>query len=208
MKVKAFFQTISILLLTLFCLTSCKKSLKELFSSPSYVTCKLNGEKYAARYRGVFDFWEPTPNFYYNFRKEEGYFKFNFSCYPEKDNSTYRGFSIELCLFLDSPLSIENEYTVAVLPDLHHEDIYEAIDYYKEKRQSYCVIETAPSDFPFCFGNGVVRFKQINNPNEAYMGKFGFTFIPVSEPQRDDEKEMNLQGEFLITNMNRVSIEI
>lgn len=208
MKVKAFFQITSIFLLTLFCLTSCKKKLEELFSSPSYVTCKLNGEKYAAHYRGVFDILEPTPDFYYNFRKREGYFRFNFSCYPKKDNSTYRGFSIELCLFLDSPLSIEDEYTVAVLPDFHQEDIHEAIDYYKEKRQSYCVIETAPSDFPFCFGNGVVTFKQINNPNETYMGKFGFTFTPDSAPQRNDEKEMNLQGEFLITNTNRVSIEI
>ncbi len=40
------------------------------------------------------------------------------------------------------------------------------------------------------------------------MGKFGFTFTPNSAPQRNDEKEMNLQGEFLITNTNRVSIEI
>lgn len=208
MKTKVFFPTVGILLLTIFCLTSCKKSLKELFSSPSYVTCKLNGEKYAAHYRGVFDFWEPTPDFYYNFQKEKGYFRFNFSCYPEKDNSAYPGFSIELCLFLDSPLSIKKEYTVAVLPDFHNEDIYEAIDYYKEKRQSYCVIETASPYSPFCFGNGVMEFTQINNPNEAYMGKFGFTFTPTSEPQRDDEKEMHLQGEFLITNMDRVSIEI
>ncbi len=208
MKTKRISPTIGILLIAIFCLTSCKKSLKELFSSTSYVTCKLNGEKYAAHYRGVFDFWEPTPNFYYNFRKEEGHFYFNFSCYPEKNNSTYQWLSIELCLFLDSPLSIENEYTVAVLPDFHNEDIYEAIEYYKEKKQSYCVIETTSPDLPFCFGNGVVKFKQINNPNEAYMGAFGFIFTPTSEPQHGDEKGMHLQGEFLITNIDRVSIEI
>ncbi len=63
MKTKRISPTIGILLIAIFCLTSCKKSLKELFSSTSYVTCKLNGEKYAAHYRGGIRFLGTYPQF-------------------------------------------------------------------------------------------------------------------------------------------------
>ena len=208
MKTKAFFSTIGIFLLTVFCLTSCKKSLEELFSSPSYVNCKLNGEKYAAQYReDIIESFRLTPDFYYNFQNGKGYFNFNFSCYPKKDNSAYQWFNIELCLFLDKPLNIETEYTIAVLPDFHNENIYKAIDHYTKEKQSYCVIEVPSSHAPFRFGNGTMRFTQINNPNEAYMGEFAFVFALTSETQDNDGKEMHLQGNFLITNMDRVHID-
>lgn len=205
-RIKNFSPVIVTLLLSLFCLTGCKKSIESFFKSNSYVTCNLNGKRYAADYQELLIFGA-TPDFYYRFQNGEGYFKFDVRCHSENKYNECPWFKIRIYLYLDKPLTIDTDYQVAVLPDIDSEDVYEAMNAYEEKKQSCCIIESANLS-GFRFGYGIMRFRQINNPNEAYMGSFGFVFTPTPDSQGSDEKEMHLQGDFFITNIDRVFIEI
>lgn len=207
MKAKVYFSAIPILLLSLFLFTGCKKKLIEYFSSPAYVSCNLNGKRYEDHYRSQLELWGPTPDFYYHFRKGRREFTFNFTGYPEEGNTESSVFYVSLCLFLDEPLTIETSYNIAVLTDSYYDNIDEAIERYKEKKQSYCIIESSLIRSPFCFGNGFISFSQICNPNEAYLGKFGFVFSPLEDSPYIGDDVLHLSGDFFITNSNRVFIE-
>lgn len=209
MKIKVIFYLASILFTTMCSLTSCKKSIEEIFSSNMYVRCNLDGEEYITQYRGFLDFWSPTPDFFYTFKNGEGYFRFCFYGESEKKDSAFPVFQVKFRLYLNEPLKIEKEYPVSVIPDfnLNIEDIDEAIDFYEERKQAYCVIESGIEPGWFSFGDGLIKFTQINNPEGAYKGKLHIKFSSLSDPWHDGE-EIYLNGEFLIIDEKNVSLEI